>query len=96
MPRLSIVLRRRVDEASRAYEAAIEIAPENIGIQHNYAAVKPFSAGDRRLARLEELGASEAQLSDEQRIVLYFTLGKAYADLKDADRSFRHLAADDL
>src|SRR5450755_4376791 len=89
----ALLVAGRVDEASRAYEAAIEIAPENIGIQHNYAAVKPFSAGDRRLARLEELDASEDQLSDEQRIVLYFTLGKAYADLKDADRSFRHLEA---
>src|SRR6266436_6616234 len=83
----------RLDEASRAYERAIDIAPENIGIQHNYAAVKPFADGDRRLARLEELHACEDQLSDEQRIVLHFTLGKAYADLKDEDRSFRHLDA---
>jgi len=97
-PRRSIVCvraagRGRVDEASRAYEAAIEIEPENIGIQHNYAAVKPFAAGDRRLARLEQLYASEDQLSDDQRMVLHFTLGKAYADLKDADRSFRHIEA---
>ncbi len=83
----------RLDEASRAYERAIDIAPENIGIQHNYAAVKPFADGDRRLARLEELHAREEQLSDDQRIVLHFTLGKAYADLKDADLSFRHLDA---
>jgi tetratricopeptide (TPR) repeat protein len=86
-----LLIAGRLDEASRAYERAIDIAPENIGIQHNYAAVKPFAVGDRRLARLEELHAREDQLSDEQRIVLHFTLGKAYADLKDADRSFRHL-----
>src|SRR6266436_407756 len=88
-----LLIAGRLDEASRAYERAIDIAPENIGIQHNYAAVKPFADGDRRLARLEELHACEDQLSDEQRIVLHFTLGKAYADLKDADRSFRHLDA---
>ena len=89
----ALLIAGRVDDASRAYEEAIDIAPDNIGIQHNYAAVKPFTNGDRRLARLEELHAREGVLSDDQRIVLHFTLGKAYADLKDPDRSFRHLDA---
>ncbi len=88
-----LLIAGRLDEASRAYDTAIDIAPDNIGIQHNYAAVKPFTNGDRRLAALEELHAREDQLSDDQRIVLNFTLGKAYADLKDADLSFRHLEA---
>ena len=88
-----LLIAGRLDEASRAYDAAIDIAPDNIGIQHNYAAVKPFTNGDRRLAALEELHAREDQLSDDQRIVLNFTLGKAYADLKDAGLSFRHLDA---
>ena len=87
----ALLVAGRLDDASRAYEAAIDIEPENIGIQHNYAAVKPFSAGDRRLARLEQLHAREDQLSDDQRMVLHFTLGKAYADIKEAARSFRHL-----
>jgi tetratricopeptide (TPR) repeat protein len=89
----ALLVAGRLDEASQAYETAIDIASENIGLQHNYAAVKPFADGDRRLARLEELHAREDQLSDAQRIVLHFTLGKAYADLKDPDRSFRHLNA---
>ncbi|MGA7804796.1 tetratricopeptide repeat protein, partial [Bradyrhizobium sp.] len=89
----ALLIAGRVDDASRAFETAIDIAPDNIGIQHNYAAVKPFAVGDRRLARLEQLRAREDQLSDDERIVLHFTLGKAYADLKDADRSFRHLDA---
>jgi tetratricopeptide (TPR) repeat protein len=89
----ALLVAGRLDEASRAFEAAIDIAPENVGIQHNYAGVKPFAEGDRRLARLQELHAREDQLSDEQRIVLHFTLGKAYADLKDAELSFRHLDA---
>lgn len=89
----ALLVAGRLDEASRAWETAIDIAPENVGIQHNYAAVKPFADGDRRLARLEELHAREDQLSDAERIVLHFTLGKAYADLKDPDRSFRHLDA---
>jgi tetratricopeptide (TPR) repeat protein len=82
----------RLDDASRVYETVIEIAPENLGIQLNYAAVKPFAKDDSRLARLEEFAGREDTLSDDQRIALHFTLGKAYADLKDAERSFHHLA----
>src|SRR4029077_2449378 len=89
----ALLIEGRLDEASQAFERAIDIAPENIGIQHNYAAVKPLAVGDRRVSRLEELHAGEDRLSDDQRIVLHFTLGKAYADLKDADRSFRHFEA---
>jgi tetratricopeptide (TPR) repeat protein len=89
----ALLIAGRLDEASRAYETAIDIAPDNIGLQHNYAAVKPFADGDRRLARLEELNAREGTLSTEERIVLHFTLGKAYADVRDPDRSFRHLDA---
>jgi len=82
-----------LDEASRSYEEAIKVAPDNVGIQLNYASVKPFTNGDTRLAKLEELRAREDELSDEKRIALHFTLGKAYADLKDANRSFHHLCA---
>jgi tetratricopeptide (TPR) repeat protein len=89
----ALTIAGRVDEASRAYETAIDVAPDSIGIQHNYASVRPFVNGDRRLASLEQLQARNDRLSDEQRIVLHFTLGKAYADLKDAERSFHHLEA---
>ena len=89
----ALLIAGRLDEASRAFETATDIAPDNVGIQHNYAAVKPFTNGDRRLDRLEELQAREDTLSDEQRIALHFTLGKAHADLKDADRSIHHLHA---
>ena len=89
----ALLIAGRLDEASRAYEKAIEIAPDNVGILHNYAGVKPFSDGDRRLAMLEALHAREDRLSSDERIVLHFTLGRAYADLRDADRSFQHMDA---
>ena len=89
----ALLVAGRIEEASRAFEAAIEITPDNIGIQHNYASVRPFTAGDRRLAGMEDLLARADRLSDEQLMVLHFTLGKAYADLKEADRSFDHLVA---
>ncbi|MBV8698398.1 MAG: tetratricopeptide repeat protein, partial [Bradyrhizobium sp.] len=88
----ALLVAGRIEDASRAYEHVIEVAPQNLGIQLNYAAVKPFAKDDPRLVRLEEFASREDALSDDQRIALHFTLGKAYADIKDAERSFRHLA----
>ena len=89
----ALLIAGRLEDASRAFETAIDVAPDNVGIQHNYAGVKSFTSGDPRLARLEQLDARKEQLSDDERIVLHFTLGKAYADLKDPERSFQHLEA---
>jgi tetratricopeptide (TPR) repeat protein len=89
----TLTIAGRLDEASRSYEEAIKVAPENVGIQLNYASIRPFTNGDDRLPQLEQLRAREDDLSDEKRIALHFTLGKAYADLKDANRSFHHLSA---
>jgi len=88
----ALLVAGRLDDASRVYAAAIGIAPEDVGIQLNYAAVKSFAEGDLRLARLELIAARENALSDSQRVALHFALGKAYADLKDGERSFRHLS----
>jgi tetratricopeptide (TPR) repeat protein len=82
----------RLDDASRTFQTAIEIAPQNLGIQLNYATTKKFSRGDPRLARLEQLAAREETLPDRDRIALHFTLGKAFADLRDGERSFFHLS----
>ncbi len=87
----ALLVTGEIDEASRAYEAAIARTPNDIGIQLNYANVRPFTDGDLRLVRLEQSAAREAELSEEQRIPLHFALGKAYADLRDGERSFRHL-----
>jgi tetratricopeptide (TPR) repeat protein len=80
-----------IDEASQNLEAAIALRPQDIGIQLNYAAVRPFTKGDRRLARLEEAATGDDSLPDDQRIALHFLLGKAFADLENGERSFHHL-----
>jgi len=80
-----------LDDAARVYESAVELAPHNLGIQLNYAAIRKFAQGDSRLAVLEELATREEKLSDHERIALHFTLGKAFADLEDGGRSFHHL-----
>jgi tetratricopeptide (TPR) repeat protein len=83
----------RLDEAGRAYEAALALEPDNIGLQLNYAAIKRFVADDPRLPLLQALAAREATLSESERIALHFTLGRAYADIGDGERSLQHLHA---
>jgi tetratricopeptide (TPR) repeat protein len=87
----ALLVTGRIDEATQSLEAAIALRPQDIGIQLNYAAVRPFTKGDRRLERLEEAAARDESLHDDQRIALHFLLGKAFADLKDGERSFHHL-----
>lgn len=82
----------QLDDAARVYEAALKVSPQNVGIHFNYSTVKKFVAGDPRLALLEDLAAREPSLPEEGRVALHFTLGKAYADLKDSERSFHHLS----
>jgi tetratricopeptide (TPR) repeat protein len=81
----------RLTEARHAYETAIELAPQKPGFYYGLAQMKRFAQGDTDLAAMEKLGLEPVSLSAEDRIQLGFALGKAYRDLGDHERSFRHL-----
>jgi tetratricopeptide (TPR) repeat protein len=80
-----------VREAYAAFAAAVVRAPRNAAIHLNLAGLARFTADDPRLAALERLAEFESSLDDKDRIALHFALGKAHADLKNSERSFRHL-----
>ncbi len=80
-------------QAHDAYLQALALDPNIAGVYVNLADSKKFSAGDPHLAAMEALAAKGDGLSKTDRMQLDFGLGKAYADLKDYDRSFRHLLA---
>jgi len=83
----------RLEEAYRAYEKAVELAPRAAAIHLNLASLRPFTAGDPRLATLEKLFEDVGSLGVDDQIGLHFALGKAFADLEQPERSFRHLSA---
>jgi tetratricopeptide (TPR) repeat protein len=83
----------KLDEAHAAYLEALRLDPSIAGVYVNLADSKKFAAGDAHLAAMEELAAKTDGLSKTDRMQLDFGLSKAYADLKDHDRSFRHLLA---
>jgi tetratricopeptide (TPR) repeat protein len=80
-------------EAYAAHLEALRLDPKSITAYFYLAGSKTFSAGDPHLAAMESLARSEQALSNDDCTKLDFTLGKAYADLKDYRRSFTHLRA---
>ena len=83
----------QLDEARQAYVKALELDPDVTGVYVNLADSVKFAADDPHLAAMQALSRKSDGLSATDRYQLDFALAKAYADLKDYDRSFRHLLA---
>jgi len=81
----------RLEEARHAYQQAIKLAPEKPRFYMSLAVMKRFAPGDADFAALEQLAADPISLPVEEQIALGFALGKAYEDLGEYERSFRHL-----
>ena len=82
----------RLDEARAAFLACLELDPTMTGAYVNLTDSTRLDAHDPHLAAMEALAARD-DLSKPDRMHIGFALGKAYADLKDYDRSFDHLLA---
>jgi tetratricopeptide (TPR) repeat protein len=83
----------RIAAAGEAFERAVALAPRRAEFHFNLATVRRFTAGDRRLDGLEALATDLAALPDNDRVAVHFALGRAYGDLGEHARSFRHLIA---
>jgi tetratricopeptide (TPR) repeat protein len=83
----------RTDEARRALERAVQLAPRQVLFHAGLADLTRYAAGNRHLAAMEKLARDLATLGVEDQIQLHFSLAKAFADLAQHDRSFRHLLA---
>jgi tetratricopeptide (TPR) repeat protein len=82
----------RFDEANQIYRKAIELDPQTPGFYGGLVSTKKFTAED--VAAMEALAADESvNLSKRKRMVLDFTLGRAYEDNGDRRRAFQHLLA---
>lgn len=80
-----------IDEAREAFLAALEIDPKSAGALLNFAEMHTFAAGDPYLKLMEDLDQAAETLTEDEQMRLHFALGKAYADLGEYERSFRHL-----
>ena len=82
-----------LDAAREAYQKAVEADPTRAAYHRNLASFKRFEPGDPQLAVMEQLIRNLASVPEHERVDLQFALAKAYADLKQHERSFRHLLA---
>jgi tetratricopeptide (TPR) repeat protein len=81
----------RLAEASAAIEQAIRLAPRSVAYYDNLAAIRPFAAGDPFLSALENLASDGAALSATDQMHRHFALAKAYENIGEVERAFRHL-----
>jgi tetratricopeptide (TPR) repeat protein len=88
---ISLQVLGRLDEAGRAFERAVKLAPWKADFHLPLAHTKPFKPGDERLPAMQVLARDMAALTEQDRIALHFALGKAFEDLGEHERSFRHL-----
>jgi tetratricopeptide (TPR) repeat protein len=75
-------------ESRAALQRAIELAPQTIKYRRYLGELDSYVVGDARLAALEQLSQDAAQFSVDERVELYFALGKAYADTDQHAKAF--------
>jgi tetratricopeptide (TPR) repeat protein len=81
----------KLDEARALLEGTLEFAPWSAITYRALSYVKKFCANDPHLAAMEKLARDIESLTPEEQIDLHFALAKAYEDLGERERSFRHL-----
>jgi hypothetical protein len=79
-----------LDKARASLTKACELEPSSVYFLHCLVDVTPVVAGDGMLERLQSLqsGCSTSDTLNQAR--LHFSLGKAWADIGDNERSFFH------
>jgi tetratricopeptide (TPR) repeat protein len=83
----------RIDDAALAIKKAIELDSKVAIFYLNLASAKKFKAGDPEIAAMEAIAETAPTMPKENRMILDFALGRAYADIRDYRRSFQHLLA---
>jgi hypothetical protein len=78
----------RSDEATQAFEKAIDRAPKSAKFYRMLFSSKKAVAGEKRLVAMIELARHAATLPRVEQIELHFGLGKVFADLDQYDLSF--------
>lgn len=81
----------RRDDALAAFDRALEAFPGSVPALAGRADARTFQSGDPDIAVLEACIGEGERRSLTDRISAHFSLGKAYLDIRDAQRAFQHL-----
>ena len=77
------------DEAEVNYKKAIELKPNNPKGYFQLGLLKSFKKEDELFIKMQELHLNQS-LSEKERITLNFTLGRAFQELNQFEKSFYH------
>lgn len=80
-------------DATQSFRQALVVDPLSITALYNLTGLKSFTADDPDMATLENAAAHLEAFGQNERILAHFTLGKAFMDVGDVPRAFRHLHA---
>jgi len=83
----------RIAEAQQAFDRAVTLEPRNPEFYRGFAEAASMRAEDPHFLSMQDLERDIDSLSVDHQTELHFALAKAYADVKQFDRSFRHLLA---
>lgn len=86
----------RKSEAVKYLQASIKRQPEQVGVYFALRDLKKFSADDAEVATLKTIARQQNKFSEHDRILLNFTLGKVFLDIKEEDQGFAAYAAGNL
>lgn len=81
-----------LDGAQEALSRAAELDPTSIATYINLASARKFKPGDPAIEMLERFVKRE-DISEDQRLSLHYSLGKAYDDIKEHHRAFEQFIA---
>jgi len=81
----------QLEEARQAYLKALALDPGITGVYVNYADAVRIMPDDPHFHSMQQMRADSAQRSDTEKLQLDYALAKAYADIRDHQRSFQHL-----
>jgi len=80
----------QVNESVKNYEQVLSIKPDFAVAYFNLVSMKQYTASDPQIAQMQSL-LSSSNLSQSDRIHLYFALAKVYEDLGYQDEFFKSL-----
>jgi Tfp pilus assembly protein PilF len=80
----------KLEKGEACFREALRLKPDFAEVRNNLAQIKTFQPGDPDLAALKDLEAKRDTIASNQRLHVYFALGKAAEDLGDYDQAFQY------
>ena len=78
----------QLEEANECFSSAIRAKPDFIEPYYNLSSLKTFTINDPELTYLKNLRRENENLSIDEQIRYYFTIGKAFEDIAEYENAF--------